>query len=106
MSRHKYKNQILNDLWRAYDRIEGEYSGIPECCVEVYINGRTAHEFYISLDEKGKKKYDNTWQYVPCDKCFKENKKAKVKKNGTSFRGEILRTIMASIKKNGDYRNA
>jgi len=106
MSNNDFNKKILKDLWTAFDRIEGEYSGIPKCCIEVYISGRTAHEFYMSLDDKGKKKYDNSWQYVPCDKCFKNNKKAKIKKNGTSLKGEMLRTIMASIKKNGDVRYA
>ena len=98
--RRQFKKKVLNHLWDAYDRMEGEYSGIPECCVESYLDGRTAWDFEETLSEKDKKKY-KSWHYVPCDQCFKENNKHKLKLNGVSIRGQMLRAIIESYGKGG-----
>ena len=86
------RQMILNALFEAFDRIEGEYSGMPQCCIDVFVNGRTAYDFNESLSAKDQKKY-RKWNYVPCDDCFKTNKVAKIKNNGTSHRGKMIMAI-------------
>jgi len=62
---------IIFALQEALNRIEGEYSNIPYCCIEGYISGRTYMNVKNSLSEKDQKKLQK-WEYVPCEKCFKK----------------------------------
>ncbi len=86
----KEAKTLLKD---AYDRIEGNYSNIPGCCIEVFVCGRTYQNFVEELSAKDKLKLDE-WGYVPCDACFKANRKNKINKNGRSDLGYMLLTIM------------
>ena len=103
MLKRRHKNKIIDNLWEAYDRIEGKHSNIPDCCVEGFISGRTYITVHASLSEKDQKKLEK-WTYVPCEKCLKNNKKNKLKINGTSLQGQLLRTIINSLDKKGDFR--
>ncbi len=86
----KLAKSLLQD---AYDRIEGNNSNIPGCCIEVFISGRTYQNFNDELSAKDKLRLDD-WEYVPCDSCFKANRKNKINKNGRSDLGYMLLTIM------------
>ena len=87
----KEAKQLLQD---AYDRIEGRYSNIPGCCIEVFVAGRTYQEFKQELASQKDKLKLEEWSYVPCDSCFKANRKNKINKNGRSEIGYMLLTIM------------
>lgn len=89
--------KIINSLRDAFDRIEGEYSGIPVCCLEGYISGRTYMNVRNCLDEKGQKKLLK-WNYVPCEQCFKKNKICELKQNGISHRGQMLMALIETFK--------
>ncbi len=97
MSKSKEKKENLyyaiESIQEAIDRIEGEYSNIPFCCIDGYISGRTYASVLNSLDESDQKKLQK-WNYVPCNKCFKENKRNKLKKNGMSDIGHILIAVI------------
>ncbi len=96
MKKNKNTKLAIKALQEVINRLEGEHSGLPQCCIEVFVSGRTSHEFRETLSEKNQKKY-NAWGYVPCDKCFKNNKKVKIKMNGTSHRGEILYAVLKTL---------
>jgi len=89
----KIAKVLLQD---AYDMIEGDYSNIPGCCIEVFVSGRTYQNFLEELSTKDQLKLQQ-WEYVPCDKCFKHNKRNKLNKNGRSDVGHMLLTIMQII---------
>jgi len=100
----KYKPKINENLKKArtllqdaLDIIEGDYSNIPGCCIEVFVAGRTYQEFSNELSQKDKLKLAE-WEYVPCNLCFKHNRKNKLNKNGTSDAGYMLLTIMQILK--------
>lgn len=102
----KEAKQLLQD---AYDRIEGRYSNIPGCCIEVFISGRTYIEFLGELETNKEKLKASEWEYVPCDACFKANRKNKLNKNGRSDLGYMLLTIMQILEekqKNQPYEHA
>lgn len=84
--------KMLND---AFDWSQGKHSGIPECCIHVFLNGRIYHDFSKTLTEKDRIRLHKNWEYVPCDACFKYKKGGKVKKNGTSLVGKMLMTLLA-----------
>jgi len=103
MSKFKQKtNENLKKartlLQDAYDMIEGDYSNIPGCCIEVFVAGRTYQNFREELSSKDQLKLEQ-WEYVPCDKCFKHNKSNKINKNGRSDLGDMLLTIMQIVAK-------
>jgi hypothetical protein len=87
---------IVDALFEAFNRMEGEYSGIPLCCIDEFVGGRTAYAFNESLSEKDKKKYKK-WNYVPCDDCFQKDKMIDLKQNGTSHRGQVLFAIIETF---------
>ena len=97
---NKNEDRIVTYLKDAYDRAEGQYSNIPKCCIEDFIGGRTYNLFMQCLSEKDQKKLLK-WEYVPCDKCFKNNKINKLKKNGTSMIGIQIGRLIEFIKLNG-----
>jgi hypothetical protein len=80
-------------LQKALDRIEGEYSNIPYCCIDGYISGRTYMNVRNNLSKKQQEKL-HKWEYVPCEKCFKKNKVNKLNKNGKSDIGEMLCSLI------------
>jgi hypothetical protein len=84
--------KMLND---AFEWSEGKHSGIPECCIHEFINGRTFEGFGKTLSEKNRVKLYKNWGYVPCDNCFKYNRFGKAKSNGTSIIGKMLLTLIA-----------
>ena len=105
MSKSKTKKQtpeslnkeiIISALIEALDRLEGQYSNIPLCCIEQFTAGRTYINFKETLKPKDQKKLDK-WNYVPCDECFKDNKINKLKLNGTSIHGRVLMAIIDSL---------
>lgn len=102
MSKNKKKlsdntKLAVDYLMAAFDNIEGEYSNIPGCCIDEFVNGRTYQGFYETLNKKDQKKLDG-WGYVPCDDCFKNNKKNKIKKNGTSPYGKMIFAMVESLR--------
>lgn len=94
---NKLEKEAINHFIKAYDIIEGIYSGIPECCIRGFLDGRTYANVYNCLNDKQKHKLDK-FNYVPCEKCLKADKITKVKNNGTSLAGEIIFTLINDIK--------
>ena len=104
-NRNNFKRSVFIDgaiqrLIDAYDRIEGMYSNIPLCCIREFLNGQTYSELMESLNKKDQKKLLK-WEYVPCEKCFKNNKINKLKKNGTSLTGTIIMSLVESLRSEG-----
>lgn len=100
MSKSKKINpvhQAINHLQKALDILEGQYSNIPDCCIAGYLDGRTYMNVRNSLPEKQIGKL-NKWHYVPCESCFKKNKKNELKLNGMSVRGQIITTLINTLK--------
>lgn len=104
MKKNKNTKLAIKALQEVINRLEGEYSGLPQCCIEVFVAGRTAYSFRESLTPKNQEKYTG-WGYVPCDKCFKRNKKVKIKMNGTSHRGEILYAVLKTLYNDVESKN-
>lgn len=87
-------DHVLADmLSKAYDRCEGMYSKIPECCVNAYVDGLRAKFYMDHKDIEIRKKFTG-WNYVPCSACFESNNKVKIKHNGVSFQGKIILDLM------------
>ena len=84
---------LLKDV---FDRVEGRHSNIPDCCIETFVAGRTYMEFKNELSEKDQRKLDQ-WGYVPCNDCFKKNKKQEILLNGTSDLGEMILALQTLI---------
>ena len=98
MSRQKSYETIIKMLSEIYDRCEGEYSGIPQCCIDEYVTGKTYNSFMDGLSKSDQKKLLK-WTYVPCDKCFKKGKEGKVKKNGRSDTGDMIAALIEIFQK-------
>ena len=101
MSNNKYEKNMqyaVYALEEAMNRIAGQHSNIPECCIETYINGRTYIDFENTLNSSEKEKL-NKWNYVPCDHCFRTGNISKLKYNGLSDVGEILFSIIKIIER-------
>ncbi len=45
----------------------GKHSNIPDCCIQYFISSKYQYLYTA-----------NNWKYIPCPKCFKENKKNKL----------------------------
>lgn len=102
LTKREKNKQIVEALLKAFDWSEGRYSGIPDCCIKQFVNGMTHAKFVSKLSKKDKEKFyalGYKVQYVPCRDCFKSNKFIKIKYNGTSSQGEIIRAL---IKQFGD----
>jgi len=84
-------------LEKAYDRCEGMYSKIPECCIDAYLGGLRAKYYLDNQDPKVRKKIGG-WGYVPCEECFKNDKKVKIKRNGVSFQGLLIKELVKFFK--------
>lgn len=94
----KADTKTIKSLQQALDRLEGKYSGIPECCVESYASGVDGVKFVKKLTVGQKEKWLNScWGYIPCMDCFNKNKIVKIKTNGTSLKGRLIRTIIHEI---------
>lgn len=103
-SKKKYpynKKFILKGLQNVFDRIEGEYSNIPECCIEEFIFGTTFHDLKEELEEEDNKdllKKLKKFHYVPCMSCLENAQPNELKFNGTSDLGSVIQSIMKIIK--------
>lgn len=104
-STKKDKNMAdaIHLLADVFDRIEGRHSNIPDCCIETFVAGRTYQNFLEELSEKEQRKLSG-WGYVPCDDCFKKNKKNKISMNGTSELGQMILAIQQIIIKKADLK--
>lgn len=81
--------------------IEGQFSGIPDCCVKSFASGMTGLVFKEQLSKKDQAFYNtHFWEYIPCMSCFKKKKRVKLKHNGTSIKGRILREIIRELEGN------
>lgn len=100
MSNKPSKNyeRAINKLMEALDYLEGQYSGIPPCCVEEFVvKGKTYYEFSSTLDKSDKKRLEK-YEYVPCNKCFfSKRKPAVLKHNGRSTQGSILAVLIEHL---------
>lgn len=85
--------RAIMSLKDAYNLLEGQYSNIPNCCIEGYIKGRTWSNVRNSIPEKEVKKLSK-WHYVPCEKCYESNNINKLKTNGTSDLGKIIFSLI------------
>lgn len=87
------RKRIWDLLIEVVHRVDGEYSGIPECCVEAYVGGRRARPFFQSKDEAKKRAF----QYVPCDECWEAGRAVRLRLNGNSPIAERLLGLMDGI---------
>lgn len=96
----KTDKKILTMLFKALEYSEGYYSGIPECCVESFVSGNTGLVFKSKLSKKDQAFYNTSyWNYIPCMECFKKRRRVKIKNNGVSGRGQILRGLIRQLDK-------
>ena len=94
----KNKLSLYEQLLKAYNIAEGKYSGIPDCCIQSFIDGRTWQRMINKVrSQKKKVEITNNWTYVPCQDCIDNKRYGKVKENGISFMGEILLTLMREV---------
>jgi hypothetical protein len=86
-------------LLKAYNIAEGRFSGIPDCCIEEFNNGRTWITVMSSLKtKKERQRLTDNWDYVPCEACLKSGNSAQLIK-GDSFAGETLLFLMGKMTK-------
>ena len=52
MKKNKNTKLAIKALEEVINRLEGEHSGLPQCCIEVFVAGRTAYSFRESLTPK------------------------------------------------------
>jgi hypothetical protein len=95
----KAKLSLYEQLLRAYDIVEGRHSGIPDCCIQSFVDG-VNWNIMINRVKSQKKKVEitNNWSYVPCQDCIDNKRYGLVKSNGSSFMGEILLALMGEAK--------
>jgi len=97
------KNKLLYQaLLNAYNVAEGQYSNIPDCCIKEFNGGRTWATVTSNLtDPKEIKRLNQSWDYVPCEKCFIENKSQPLKE-GDSNIGDLLLFLMEKVLKQNE----
>lgn len=95
------RQKIIKLLWEVYDRLEGNYSNIPDCCVEAFIGGRTYAGVQENMSDEQVRKL-HKWKYVPCEDCFKNDRINKVIK-GKSTKGSVVWLLLQTLEeRNGD----
>ena len=94
------KNKMLYEaLYKAYNVAEGQFSGIPDCCILEFNNGRTWQTMINrTKSQKEKVEITNNWSYVPCQDCI-DNKRYGQIKEGNSPIGEMLLYLMEKVVK-------
>jgi hypothetical protein len=94
------KNPILYQaLLKAYNIAEGQYSGIPDCCIESFNSGQTYAQVKNSLPSvKERKTFAEIWDYVPCSACLKKGLGGKVKKGDSPYSKTLLSLMERVIK--------
>lgn len=92
---------LLEVLMQAFDAVEGVYSGIPQCCVIPYMNGRHGMSLRSEIAKKKNKKQLlknlELFNYIPCDDCLKNKRVAKLKHNGVSSEGRVLFALIETF---------
>ena len=92
----KIKERVLQLLQMAEDYIEGEFSGIPFCCVREFVeNKRIYNTLRKSVSDENRLKLDK-FQYVPCDACLEKCRPKTLKRGFSEFR-EPLGNLMNKI---------
>jgi hypothetical protein len=98
------KNKTLyKALLKAYNIAEGQFAGIPECCIEAYNRDRTYYSVMRSLPKEEQEKFTKIWDYVPCKECLKKGLGGKPKR-GASPIGDAILEIMSKLKE-ADEKN-
>ena len=94
------KNNLLYEaLLKAYNIAEGQYSGIPDCCIESFNNGRTYAQVKNSLKTASERNtFVEMWDYVPCKACLKKGLGGKIKE-GKSPHGRLVLKLMEKVVK-------
>lgn len=94
------KNKMLYEaLYKAYNVAEGQFSNIPDCCIEAFNNGRTWAFVRNSLPNKEeKKRVADKWDYVPCEACLASGNSRPLKIGDSSI-GEMLLYLMEKVVK-------
>jgi hypothetical protein len=94
----KEKNkEFIKYLLNAFDWCEGRHSGIPDCCISSFVSGISGVEFHKSLTKKQNMEFYTRYthvNYVPCKSCYKKKKFIKIKNNGISTQGKIIRALL------------
>lgn len=97
------QRKILFLLQEAFDRIEGQHSNIPGCCIQEYagIDGTTYGDLKDNLEcdnQKALLKKLKKFNYVPCMNCLENKEPNELKLNGISDLGQIIRAVMDIVK--------
>jgi hypothetical protein len=94
------KNTMLYEaLLKAYNVAEGQFSGIPDCCIREFNEGRTYAEVKNSLKTvKERNAFVEAWDYVPCKACLKKGSGGKVR-DGHSPCGDSILNLMQKVLK-------
>jgi hypothetical protein len=100
---YKSKKRIVQLLQMAEDYIEGEFSGIPLCCIREFVeNGRMYYNFKKSLPEASQVNL-NKFNYVPCDTCLQKCQPVTLRR-GFSEHSETLNDLMNKIYYSGETK--
>jgi hypothetical protein len=93
------KLSLYSELLKSFNIAEGRHSGIPDCCIQSFIEGRTWQVMINQVKtQKEKVEITKNWSYVPCQVCIEHKRYGEVKDNGTSLIGEILLVLMREAK--------
>lgn len=96
---NRKQKQLYIAILTAYDIAEGQFAGIPQCCIDSYVQGRTWMDFIKTIPEENRKEITKKYNYVPCDKCVKKGKSVEIK-SGQSLVGSALTTLLLEVLRN------
>ena len=96
---NRKQSQLYKALLMAYDVAEGQYSGIPQCCINAYIKGRTWMSLIKNLSKQERDEMSRKYNYVPCAKCVEKGKVVEIR-CGKSNVGTVLLTLLEEVMRN------
>ena len=93
------QKQLYSAILAAYDVAEGQFAGIPTCCINSYVEGRNWMDFMKTIPPESRKEITEKYNYVPCDKCVEKGKAVEIK-SGQSLIGSVLITLLQEVLRN------
>lgn len=85
-------------IWQGMVILGGRHSGIPECCIAEYIDGRRFFHIVDPMGEEERAAFVEKCNYVPCKKCFEEGKYGQCLLNGSPVLASMLGVILDEIR--------
>lgn len=99
------KIKIVDLLSEVSNRLEGQHSNIPVCCIDHFIYIGNYTDLKDELEEEGRKdllKKLKKFDYVPCRDCLENKEPNVLNMNGTSDVGKMILAILDIVKNRGE----